>query len=225
MAALITTLIDKRDNKSIIRDQIAGILKLESEGQQALAQAAAMESWLWDLRVFTERSTPWASYLGAIPDRDRAPQVVNVDWESMSYDAGKSDLHQRQQGTGVFNVDCYGYGQTRPDPAGGTIHGDLDARRAAEHTLCLVRNILMSAHYTYLGMRGTVARRWPESEQAQDLPVEDTENAIHVAVARLRLHVDFPEFAPQVELTPVDAVFVTVKRSETGEIYLEAEYP
>lgn len=224
--AEITTLIDKLDNKSIVRDQIAGLLVLESKEQQDLALAAGKDPRRWKLDVYMERSNPWGDYIDAIDDVEQAPRVVNISFDRMVYDGAKSSVVDMQQGTATYNIDCFGYGKSRSDHQQyGHISGDLDARNAAERTLMLARNILMSAHYVYLGLKGTVTRRWPEIEEAQDIPVGEP-NAVHVAVARLRLEVDFPEYAPQVEgaIMDPDSVYTTVRRAETGQVYFSATY-
>jgi len=224
MAALIDTLISTTDNKFIVRDQIAGILKLESDNQKLLALAAGEDDRRWGLLVYSERARPWSDYIDQIDDPDNAPRIVNVAFDTFVYDGAASDPVRQQKGTATYNIDCFGYGVTRQGTTTGHVAGDLEARQSAERALTLTRNILMSAQYTYLGLRGTVWKRMPESEQAQDIPIEQV--AQNVAVARLRLNVDMAETAPQVtgEIMGPDSIYATVRRAEDGSVYFNGVY-
>src|SRR6478735_6325253 len=101
MPALITTLIDRRDNSELICDQIGAILLAESTAQQALAAGAGKNPKLWKLRVFTERTNAWEMWLDAPsaskakPDFDRSP-IVNVSFDQETFDKSKGDPHERQ---------------------------------------------------------------------------------------------------------------------------------
>lgn len=110
----IASLIDKQDTVEIIRDQIAAILALETTAQQALATAAAKDPDLWKLRIYQERANPWEN----LPSKtdDRSP-VVNVWWDSSTFDMSASNIVERQKSSATINIDCYGYGisaTTRP---------------------------------------------------------------------------------------------------------------
>ena len=59
MTALITSLIDKRDNMEIIRDEISAILALEIANQKALALVAGKDEDDFYFRVYTEKTNPW----------------------------------------------------------------------------------------------------------------------------------------------------------------------
>lgn len=221
----ITTLIDKLDTVERVRDRIAEILVTETAAQVALARAAtpAKDSKLWDLRVFVDRANPWADFIDAETGNllDACP-VVNVSFSEASYDMRKGDVVERQQATGTFNIDVYGYGISQDDGA-GHLAGDAIARAEALRGTRLVRNILMAAEHTYLGMRGVVGRRWPQSLEVLDIDTEGRTVA-YVVAARLKLDVDFLEFSPQVEGPPLESIYATVRRRDTNEIYLAAEY-
>lgn len=228
MSALITELIDKVDRSEQIRDEIAAILLLESENQQALAAAAipAKNPALWDLRVFLERSNPWEMFKAA-PDQIDGTPIVNVSLESINYDAHSSNTVERQMATGLYHIDCYGYGisTANSDDYGGHQPGDEKAALEAQRAIRLVRNILMAGAYTYLGpaFRNIVGRRWPQQIQMFQ-PTLDGKAHPHVVAARLALAVNFNELSPQVAGQTIELISATVKRRETGEIYFEAEY-
>lgn len=233
MPAAITTLIDKVDSAELIRDQIAAIIVVESAEQQVLAADAdpAQDPRLYELRVFTERSNPWEEFISETEDDGTPRQVdatpiVNVSFESSTFDKGGSTAHERQRATGTFNVDCYGYGvsvATEDGHTSGDEAAGIEALRAAR----LVRNILMAAAYTYLGLsRGqsqVVAGRWISSITAFTPTIEGRAFP-HVVGVRLALEVTFNEFSPQVEGEALEGISAEVERAENGEIYLTATY-
>jgi hypothetical protein len=220
MAAKILSLIDKRDNAEIIRDEIAAILLLESTKQQELATEAAKDPELWRLRIFTERANPWDEFVGDAPDT--AP-LVNVWWDNSNDDEKASNVVERQRVVGTFNVDCYGYGVSVESDEGHN-PGDETAAFEAQRAARLVRNILMSGQYAYLGMRGVVGRRWRASAQAFQ-PAIDSRPVAHVSAVRVAMRVEFNEFSPQVEGVPLALISVAVKRTTSGEVIFTADYP
>ena len=215
-------LIDKQDNFEVIRDQIAAILVTEVASQIALASTAGKPNPNdWKLRVFTERANPWEQFLQA-PVVDTSP-LVNVWYDNSSFDASASNAFERQKAVAVFNIDCYGYGISADDGAFGHIPGDRAAALEVQKALRLVRNILMAAEYTYLGMRGLVWKRWPQSVTIFQ-PQLDGQTVQHVVGARLALQVEFNEFSPQVVAETLELISIDVVRAEDGEIVLEADY-
>ena len=213
-------LIDKFDNFEIIRDQIAAILKIEITSQQALATAAAKDPDDWKLRIFAERSNPWEQYLND-PEADPSP-IVNIWFDNSNFDQSGSNIAERQKTEAVFNIDCYGYGVSEDDGAGHK-PGDREAAFEVQKALRLVRNILMAAEYTYLGLRGSVWQRWPQAITVFQ-PQIDGRQVQQIVGARLAFRVVFNEFSPQVVAETLELLSVDVKRTEDGEIVLEADY-
>jgi len=216
----IDSLIDKQDNFEVIRDQIASILALETAAQQALAVTAAKDPDLWKLQIFTERSNPWEQWLNA--PTDTSP-IINVWYESSNFDPAASSVMERQKTEGIFNIDCYGYGTALDVSGGGQKPGDREAAFNVQRALRLVRNILMAAEYTYLGLRGLVWTRWPQSITAFQ-PQLNGQEISKVMGARITFRVAFNEFAPQVTENVLEYLSIDVKRTEDGEIVLEADY-
>ena len=180
---MIQELIDKQDNFEIIRDQIAAILKTESVSQMEKAESAAKDPNLWKLRIYTERSNPWEQFTGEVADTS---PLVNVWFDNETFDERASNTHQRQKTEGIFNIDCYGMGISSDEPGAGHKPGDKEAALEVQRAIRLVRNILMSSTYTYLGLRGTVWQRWPQAisvfqPQENERPVE------HVVGSRIAL--------------------------------------
>lgn len=213
MPALIDTLLATPDNVTVIRDQIAAILKVELDHQRELGLVVAP-------RVFVERSRPWGAL---VESPARLDPIVNVWFDTSSFDGSASNIVERQRADGMFNIDVYAFASSKETLAGHA-PADVGAALICQETLRLVRQILMSAHYTYLGLRGLVWKRWPQTIGMFQPPI-DQRAAHHVIAARLALMVRFNEFSPQVEGETLEAVAVEVKRAETGEVYLVAEYP
>lgn len=216
---MIPSLIDKQDTFEIVRDAIADILAAETANQQVLALAATEDPLLWKFRVFLERSNPWESLRDDAADKS---PIVNVWYEASSFDPSASNISERQATEGLYHIDCYGLGVSK-DVTGGHDPGDLEAALVVHRILRLVRNILMAGQYTYLGLRRTVTGRWPVSVESLQGELNDR-RVENIKGARISLRAEFNEFAPQVVGEVIERVFATVRRTEDGEIVLEADY-
>jgi hypothetical protein len=221
--AKILELIDKVDTFELVRDEIAAILAVELANQQVLAPLALPpeDPRLWQLRVFIERSNPWSEFQDGGHQLD-TPPIVNVWFDESSIDLKRSNVVERQMTEGTFNLDVYAYGVSE-ESGPSHIPGDERAARARDRGVRLVRNILMGGAYTYLGMRGVVARRYFQSIKTFQ-PQFDDRAAQRVQAVRLALRVEFNEFSPQVQGEPFELLHLTVKRKETGEVFFVAEY-
>lgn len=217
---MIAALIDKQDNFEVVRDQIALLLATEIANQQLLATAGGKDPDDWKLRIFTERSNPWEQFLN---DQNDKSSLVNVWFDNTTYIPGAGSTVERQKTEGVFNIDCYGYGLSKDDGGTGQIAGDQEAALEVQKALRLVRNILMAAEYTYLGLQGVVWQRWPQSITVFQ-PQQDGQPIQNTVGARVALRVTFNEFSPQVEAETLEQVSVDIKRAEDGQIIVEADY-
>lgn len=217
---MIEELIDKQDNFEVVRDKIAAILVAETKSQQALAVQATKDPALWKLRVFTERTNPWEQFLNNPPVKS---PIVNVWYDNSSFVEGSSNVSERQKAEAIFNIDCYGYAVSSNNDAGGHNPGDKGAALEVQRAVRLVRNILMAAEYAYLDLRGLVWQRWPQAINV--FQPQQNDNAIQdVVAARIALRVGFNEFSPQVAPETLELLSVDVRRTEDGEIVLEADY-
>lgn len=230
MPALITQLIDRLENFERVRDQIAAILLVEQQNQQALATAASKDPELWRLRIFSERSNPWEVFCTdpTDPKYDTTP-IVNVIFDNESFDKSTGNTVERQKAVGTFNVDCYAFATATNDPDGdGFNAGDESAAKEVHRAVRLVRSILMAGAYTYLGFPrkpgAVVWRRWVESVNIFQ-PQIGGQTIEHVVAARVAFQVEFNEFSPQVEGQLLELVSATVHRAATGELLLAADYP
>lgn len=217
---MLTELIHKQDSFEIIRDQIAAILVREVANQMQLATDGGEDPNDWKLRVFSERSNPWEQLLNEQTDRN---PIVNVWFDNSNFDPAASNISERQKTEGVFNIDCYGYGISTDEAGGGHNPGDKEAALEVHKALRLVRNILMAAEYTYLGLRGLVWQRWPQSITIFQ-PQLDGRQMQQVVGARVAFRVVFNEFSPQVTPETLELLSVTVDELETGELLVNADY-
>ncbi len=230
MSALITSLIDKVDTFERVRDMLGAILVIEENAQRQLAQQAQKDPELWAFRTYVERSNPWGDFIDPEDDeefdssqRPRKTPIVNVWFDNSQISLAGSNIVERQKYTGIFNLDCYGYGKSG-ESATGHVPGDAKASFEAQRAARLVRNILMSAHYQYLSMQKVVGRRWVQGIQVFQPQIEG--RAVqHVVGARVAMHVDFNEFSPQVEGALLETVSVGVRRRSDGLLYLTANFP
>ena len=216
----IDTLIDKTDTFEIVRDKIALILATETVSQQALAVTALKDPDDFKLRVFLERSNPWAEFENDPVD---ISPLVNVWFDTSNFDMSASNVMERQKSESVFNIDCYGYGKSEDDSEGGHNPGDRSAALEVHRCIRLVRNILMAAFYTYLELRGIVWSRVFRSINVFQ-PQIDNQTLQHVVGARCEFEVVFNEFSPQITPEILEEVSIDINRSDTGEILVEADY-
>jgi len=173
----------------------------------------------WKLRVFTERTNPWQVWESA-PDQAHvdATPLVSVAFQREDFDRAKSDTFEKFHADARFAVDCYGYGKTTATVAGQD-PGDAKALSEGLRAARLARRILMAAHYTRLGLTGTVGARFVES--VDRFPAELEERFVqHVRAYRLLLAVSFSETSPQVEGQPCEQTSGVVRNGDSGEVFL-----
>lgn len=205
---LIDDALAKQDNLELVRDKVAAILAIEN----SLTLSPPM-------RVYSERSNPWADWTHT-PEQGEQLPLVNVSLDAANFDKSASSVVTNQRATATINLDCYGYGVSVETPSGfnpGDATASLEAQRAAR----LVRNLLMAAKYTYLDMRGVVMQRWISSINVfqPQLGAEAVQNIVGV---RLTLEVMFQETATQVAPVGVsEFVGITIHRQETGEVLVK----
>lgn len=217
--AVIDTLIDKQDGFEIVRDQIAAILVLEVANQKDLARTAGKNPDDWELQIFSERSNPFEKWLN---NRDEPAPIVNVWHDNGSFPEGRGNVVEKQEHVAIYNIDCYGLGVSEANGAGHK-PGDREAALETQRAVRLVRNILMSAVNTYLQLRGTVGQRWIQSITVFQPQIEGR-TVQNVVGGRIALRVRLEELSPQVTPVELETLTVEVKRTEDGEVVLNAQY-
>ncbi len=212
----LQALIDSLDVSERIRDSVASILLAEVDNQKALAAAANLDPTPWDLRVFLERSDPWAEFES---DPDAAP-IVNVTLSSIEWGPGRTI--EQQPGEATIHLDVLAGAASRETDEGHD-PGDEAASLALHRAVRLVRQIIMASTHTYLGLRGTVGSRQISSvtffaADGKNAPVQ------RVAAARLVLSVSYVDTSPQISGVAAEGVTAKFVRSETGQIYAVASW-
>ena len=220
---MISTLIDKQDNFEIVRDQIAAILALEVNNQMVLATAVSKNPNDWKLRIFSERSNAFEEFLNVDINTDVSP-LVNVWFDNSSFDKKSSNIMERQKCTAIYNIDCFGYGTASDNAAGGHHVADKAASLEVQKAIRLVRNILMSDIYVYLGLtRGTAWDRFIDSITVFQ-PQINNQAAQNIVGARIAFSVSFNEFSPQITPETLELLSAAVSRAEDGSVVVNTDY-
>lgn len=215
----LQALIDKQDNIEIIRDKIAQILANETASQQTLATAAGKDSELWKFLVFRERSNILSRWQNN--STDETP-VVNVWFDSETFNGGNSGVIERQTTNANINIDIYTRAVAKATVDGHSPSDMAAALRCAAVTR-LVRNILMAAEYTYLELQGIVGQRWPSAITSFQ-PQEGGQAVESIHATRITLAVSFNELSPQYEGAILELITVGLTLSPSGEV-IPLEYP
>lgn len=218
---MITQLIDKQDTFEIIRDKIADILVTELDNQQTLATAAGKDPDDWTLRVYTESTNFFEQFLNVT---DKVPPVINIWFDNSSFDQSASNTAPRQKSNTVYNIDCYGFGISENVETGGHIPGDAAAAMEAQRAVRLIRNIIMSDTYRYLGSRGVVWGGRSFTALTAFQPQLDANDVQKVHAVRMALSVGFNETTATDAGEILETVSVITRRAEDGEILLETQY-
>jgi len=214
-------LIDKQDNFEIVDLQIAAILAAETIAQQALAITAGKDSSLWKFDVFSEKMNPFEVF----QDDPEAAPVVNVWYDTSSFNPKDGDIVGRQKDDAIYNIDVYTAVQASDNVAGGYNPGDESSVLALHRIIRLVRNIIMHPDNTYLQFaRGELVwRRWINSKeifqpQIGDRPIQN------VIASRIVLSVSFNEVPVNETFETLEVVGIEVKRAEDGKVILTADF-
>ena len=218
------SLIDKKDNFELVRDEIAAILAKETANQQAEATLAGKDPNLWKFDVFIERSRIWESLLETgIPV---FPVVnISVDSETVSHDQSFNALHQTME-PGIFNIDIFAGGINTKLAGTGFISGDRQASLDCQRIARLIRNILFSVtpdttlpgeDYTFLNMRGVVGYRRLQNIQFFDLKVKDTP-AVSIKTATIALAVKYIETSLEGPSNDFDLIQAETTTSDGGQV-------
>lgn len=220
----IPTLIDKLDTVEQVRDQVACILAIESANQVALATTAGKATPNeWALQVYMERSNPFEKWLNTPTADEKLIPIVNVYFDTETFDTAASTKHNRQKSDATLNIDVYGYGEAEDDGGSGFTAGDENAARTSQRGVRLCRNILMSPIYRFLKMQGTVWGRWTRSI-TQFQPELDGQAIQNIIGTRIAFNVEFNEFSPEVIPETLELLSAQVTRADDGKLLFEADY-
>lgn len=221
MTAFITELIDKQDTNEIVRDQIAAILALEVANQRTLAIASTKNPSDYSFDVYIERIRPFETLtsVDGTESGEIANGLVNVSFDNDLFDNKGSDTVGNQKARGTFYLDCYGH-KNRTDATSGDELTSKEADRIAR----LVRNIIMSGVYTYLGLRGNVFSRYIVRRE-KFIP-SDREGRFfeNVVATRLTLEVTYKEYSPQAQGVDFELLIWDCEIGEDGSVTFDAQF-
>lgn len=233
MAANISVLIDKQDNNEIIRDQLGAILAIEIANQRALAVLDGKtdpDEWFFDVTIESVKPLEVLSDADGVESGEIKKGLVNVFFESDNFDNPGSNVIQTQNVKGTFIFDCYAHKNGTIDNNNDDeiiANGDELASREADRIARFVRNIIMSAAYTYLKLgsdtganivqKRYIIRREKFAPEQQNPALEN------VVGCRLTLRVDYVEFSPQNVLETLETLITECTRDSDGKIYFEYE--
>jgi hypothetical protein len=219
MSAKIEQLIDKQDTFEIVRDEIAAIIELEKENQKSLAIEADKNPALWDFDVYVERSNPWELIENPLNGEilSETP-LINIYFDQMSFDDSASNFIEQQKADAVFTIDCLSAKNHLRDKTDTITRGDKLASFDAQRIVRLVRNIIMAAEYSYLGLQGIVSWRGFQSVTMFQPNIND-HPAQNVIGCRMNLAVNFIETSPQIQPVTIELISLQCERDSDGKIY------
>jgi hypothetical protein len=196
--AKINYLLSDKKNFEYVRDSAIAILIDERNNQKILAAASGAVVSEYDFNVYKERSEPWQLFFDADTGAvSGATPIVNVYFDSMTADAGKSSNQFQSGYTGNINIDCLACSPSELDESTNIMSsGDELTALEVQRVLRLVYNILMAGCYTQLNLKTVVMSRKFSNIQMFQPDINNTA-VQRVTGARLVLTVDFYEFSPQ----------------------------
>ena len=216
-------LLISEDRFELVRDQIAQILADEVANQiQIATDVGAPDPQDWNLEVYAERANPWEKWLNDTTVANKVP-VINVWFDSDSFDMGQGNVATCQAADGTFNIDCYGYAISSDDGGTGHVAGDEMAARESHRAVRLVRKILMAQENRYLQLQPFVARRWVQSRTSFQ-PEQTTRSVQRICATRLVLAVKYIEASPEYVGEALECIHVDLKRASDGAILAQMEY-
>jgi hypothetical protein len=214
----INILIDKQDTNEIVRDQIAAILVVEIDRQKDLAKIVGKNSIDWDIDIYIERLRPFEAMSDEDGEEIGEKPLVNVSFDNDVFDTKGSDVIGNQKARGTFFLDCYSHKNSYIDESGIKQAGDELTSRESDRIARIIRNIVMSDVWSYLGLQGTVFKRYilrREKFIPSDREGRFFENII---ATRLTLEVDYKEYSPQNEGVDLELLVNTCNIGSSGLI-------
>jgi hypothetical protein len=201
----ITELIDEPDNIEKLRDRVACIIKVETKNQYALALGEKKKNAEdFNFKVFIENTRPYETE-GEPP----ITPLVNIMLQKAAPLDGNPRIGQQKE-KAFFIIDCITFGND-----GGEAWNEKVAAARAWKTARVIRSILMSEQYAYLGLRGMVGSRKIVSIET-GVP-ELGGDALTVVTARIMLEVEFIERSLNVTGPIIEGIDYTVDPS-SGEV-------
>jgi hypothetical protein len=205
----IHELISEPDNAEKLRNRIAFIIKGETQNQYTMAQEQGEpDAEDFNFRVFMENARPYDT--GG--DHQTVEPIVNISLQKIEEMDGNARLGPQKE-KATFIIDCIAFGYE----AAGDWNDKAAAMRAWKAAR-VIRRIIMSEQYTYLGLRGVVGSRVVASIET-GFPTNGGD-AHTVAAARITLDVQFLERAIGTSGPIIEGIDFTVDPS-SGEVLID----
>jgi hypothetical protein len=200
-------LIDEPDAVEVIRDQVAAILSLELKNQACIAfDWNVPDRRDYDVVVYLENARPYET-------NERLKSFVNVLLSRVTVPETNVRAGRQMERLTLW-LDCAAFGND------AAVLDDKSAAMRAWKTARIVRRILMSDVYLYLGLCGTVGSRFITTMEA-GTPANTDDSAFAIAVVRLTLSVSFSEKAIQAGGEPLEPIDFEID-PDTGEVSANA---
>jgi hypothetical protein len=201
----IAELIETPDILEVVRDQLAALLSLELQNQYALAQEKGIpRPQDYNIKVFVENSRP---YDGAAIGQGQL-SLINILVSKVTVPASNPRIGNQKEKAVIF-IDCAADGNNT-----GNFRDDKSATFRAWKIMRLVRRIVMSEQYAYLGMRGTVTSRTFTQMEAGSPNIQA---ALALTIVRGTLEVEFVERSIETPFVILEGVDYTVD-ADTGQV-------
>ena len=205
----INELINEPDNIEKIRDRLACIIKGETKNQKKLAAASpSVSADDFTFKVFIENARPYD-----ISDEDEPPieYLINVMLRNAAAMEGNARFgNQKEKAT--FEIDCIAFGND-----GGEQWNDKVAASRGWKAARVIRRILMSEQYTYLGLRGIIGSR--NIVKLEGGVPENGGDAFSAYVVRITLEIQFSECAINTQGQIIEGIDFTIDPS-SGEVLI-----
>jgi hypothetical protein len=210
----IKSLITSLDNIEKIRDHISAILKIECTEQYKMAQETGLDN-AGDYRIgiWQEKTRPWQ--INEDAEKKNPFPLVNVSLMGFHADGSGGPAIGQKKYTGEFYLDCYASGEFNLEES-----DDTDSAKKAWQTGRIIRNIISSEQYSYLGLRGIVRDVRIVEGKTGDPRNQNENSAQSVTICRMTLQVNYYEDTPQAE-TSVFEEYNFIATSPSGEVLFD----
>jgi hypothetical protein len=201
----ITELIETPDTLEVVRDQLAALLSLELQNQYALAQGKKIpRARDYNIQVFVENTRP---YDGTAIGQGQI-SLINILVSKVTVPTSNPRIGNQKEKAVIF-IDCAADGNNT-----GNFRDDKSAAFRAWKIMRLVRCIVMSDQYAYLGMRGTVTSRTVTQMEAG---APNIQAALALTVIRATLEVEFVERSIEAPSVILEGIDYTID-ADTGQV-------
>lgn len=225
MASPLPDLITTQDTFEIVGQRLAEIIAVNA-AQQAVLAVGQPDPTEWDLRVFTERKSPWNMWANLEDFQANRAPIVNVWYQSSVFDTEATADIGPQRATALYNIDIVAGGHSQDDGGTGQTPGDVEASTRLHRAARFVRQFIQADANDKLQFTATpfiIQFRRVQSTTAFDPP----ENAAGIVALGMRLAVmiRFEELAPVNTGETMDTIGVDITvQTETNEVLVQLEY-